>query len=122
VELEKGGYIIDPRKVKCEGQNLTIIYMDWDSNKCYQMKVLDMNHVDTPIECYEVSTLAPAFGIYNEAGEELWPSDCAGLARRLDNNTKGIYNKNIVIPTPELEQVTSTRRVKSKGDRRGKKV
>lgn len=94
---------MDPRNVKLAGHNLTIIYME--NGKVFQTKVLDMAHAYQPYEIFEISANQEMFGIYNEDGVELWPSDCVAIGKYLDEQAARNYNGST--QTARLGDITS---------------
>lgn len=105
---------MDPRNVKLAGHNLTIIYME--NGKVFQTKVLDMNHSYQPYEIFEVSANQEMFGIYNDEGVELWPSDCVAIGKYLDAQTSRAYAG--VVQTAKLGEITSKGAKREKSNRK----
>lgn len=87
--------MIDPRNVKIPGHNLTIIYME--DGKVFQSRVLDMAHAFTPYEIFEVTANQEQFGIYNDEGVEIWPSDCVSLGIYLDNQARKQHTSDVKV-------------------------
>lgn len=74
----------DPRTVKLSHPGpLTIVWTD-PGGQVYQALVASMATAFQPIELHVLQSNSPAWGIYNQLGEEIWPSDCAALGRALD--------------------------------------
>lgn len=57
-----------------------------------------MDHAHHPYEIFEVSANQEMFGIYNDEGVELWPSDCVAEGNYLDSQARKLYNSTAKVP------------------------
>ena len=107
----------DPRRVAVAGRNLTVVWMEPDG-RCYTAKVASMAPEDVakPL-CgpHEIVAHSPAYGIYDEHGVELWPSDCRALGAYQDQKARELYGSGPVLLTQKLGSAISKATKKRKG-------
>jgi hypothetical protein len=95
--------MIDPRRVKLSKNrtNLTIIYTE--NGLTHQIQVASMNSVDNPLSHFTMTGHTHCWGIYNELGEEVWPSDCEALRKELDSKVWPTSGLSVALKAAQTE-------------------